>query len=234
MEQTKFIQMGELDDIKTEFLQIISHEIRTPLNHIVGFNMLLQEMEQDEGCAKYRSIINSAVKRLEQFSYRALDVTQLRTLGSKALKKDNIDLSGFLKNFLENHPALAPEKKIHFHIKSEGVCRIEGDQKYLEKVTRALIENAVNHVQGNGKIIIESVQKAGKVIMKVIDNGEGFSEKALQTLFNPVSPGVNSDNNPHIGLGLYFVKLVMDAHNGKVTAGNNKRGGAWVELAWPA
>ncbi len=227
------IQLDDMDEVKIEFLQIISHEIRTPLNHIVGFNSMLQEFDMDEDSSKYLGYINKSVERLEEFSYKALDVTQIRALGDKVLKKQELDIENFMQDFVADQDGLCSTNKIKTKIHSSGSMMTMIDSEFLQKALTEILGNSIKHSEANCimEFILENLKDS--IILTIKDSGTGFSQKALDRLFKPVSPGVMHIDKDNIGLGLYFTSLIMQAHGGKLTAGNNQHKGAWVQLSWP-
>jgi len=227
------MQIEDLDEVKIEFLQIISHEIRTPLNHIVGFNALLQDMNEDESSATFLGYINNAVKRLEDFSYRALEITQLRASGKQVLHPEMIDIDKYVRSFVLGQNVKGKEKDIIVQIESPGSLNIYADINYLQKALVAILDNAVKNSPPNGKIKLVIKDQPDAVLITIRDSGEGFSKQALERLFKPVAPGVKHIDSDNVGLGMYFVRLIMEAHRGSIAAGNNKKHGAWVTLKWP-
>ncbi len=224
------LKLDDMDEAKVEFLQIISHEIRTPLNHIVGFNAILQEMELDESSSKFLGYINQSIQRLEEFSYKALDITQIRAMGIKVLKRTEIDLLQTITTLFQEFENQEIVKRFSITNDLNLPVKIEADESFVKKAIQSIISNSLEHCGDCGRLVFSVTQNDQETIISVKDNGPGFSEKALERLFKPIAPGVKHIDTANVGLGLYFVHLIMQAHGGSVKAGNNDDQGAWVEL----
>lgn len=224
------IQLKELDAAKTEFLHILSHEIRTPLNGIMGSVELLKSFQFPEPYNNLIHILNESVKRLENFSYKTLDISNLNIHGDKALTINFFNLEHHLDNCLKKiEPQIV---KKHLTVQTEFVHdakELQGDLYYIDKSLNIILENAVKHSKKWGlvRLITEDLDEMS--ILKVMDSGNGFSSSMLTQSFIAFSTGENHINN-NIGLDLHFVKLVMDAHHGQIEIGNNPEGGAFVKL----
>ncbi|MCK9204222.1 MAG: ATP-binding protein [Bacteroidales bacterium] len=226
-------ELSHLDQAKSEFLRLISHEIRTPLNGIMGFTYLMKDLPQAPEVAEIFDILDVSVKRLEQFSKVALMITTLKTR--------NLDIHfALLKPADLIDPAWASfhasvdEKRLR--LTTEGEMEksiISGDPELLKVCMSNILENAVHYSPVGGTIFFRAFSDEKKVQVEVIDQGKGFTQEALKNLFKPFSPG-EQHIDQNIGLDLTLVKMIMDVHNARIEAGNQKEGGAFVRLIFNA
>ena len=220
-----------LDDAKTEFLNLLSHEIRTPLNGIKGFLGLLQENIQSEKLLKYLNFLQDSSDRLERFANMAFIITSLkskhRNLDTSKIAL-NILLDGIINELLNVHS----DKQIAIsgNFKNIGV-KIEGDFELLKLGVSQIIENAIIHSSEKIELSVMLKETQDTIELLLQDNGNGFSEQALRSLFQPFSMGQRHIDKK-VGLGLYMVKLITDSHNANIEVGNNKDKGAFVKLVF--
>lgn len=225
-------ELSRLDQAKSEFLRLISHEIRTPLNGILGFTYLMKDLPQAPEVAEIFDILDTSVKRLEQFSRVALLITTLKT-------KDMDIHRGILKPVNLIGPAMKAledklkEKNLMLITEGEMVtAEVSGDTEMLEICMKSILENAIHYSPVGGSIYFRAVTLEGQVVMEFKDEGVGFSPEALKNLFKPFSPG-EQHIDQNIGLDLTLVKMIADAHGAGIEAGNNEERGAYVRLTFP-
>ncbi len=226
-------ELMELDNVKTEFLNIISHEIRTPLNGIVGPIELIKSELNDSKLTKLFEILESSVSRLEKFTLTALAITELKTgLRKDSLKK--INLSELIQNTLLAINEQSKPKNIKFDTSSfSAKDLITGDLNLLTMCFKGILENAVIYSPSGGTVMIRVENKNNSTSCEISDEGPGFSEIALKNLFKLFRPGeTHVDEN--LGVDLTLAKLIMEAHSGKIIIENLKNKGAMVKLIFPS
>ena len=222
-------KLMNFDKVKAEFLNIISHEIRTPLNGIIGPISLLKNKLKDSNLSNLINILDISVSRLERFSLTALAITELQT-DSKKVTIREIKLNELIESSVNEKYKMLEPKNLHLQIDPiPDELKISVDSKLLKICFGSILENAIKYSPKNGNIFIRTTQEDASVVCEISDEGKGFSETALQRLFKMFMPG-----DPHIdqnsGLELTLVKLIMDAHTGKIEVRNRKEGGASVKL----
>lgn len=222
-----------LDKAKADFLKIISHEIRTPLNGILGPVKLLKNKLDESELSNLINILDISVTRLEKFSLKALAIAELQT-GRRKITLSNYNLKELIDDFLKINIETLETKNLKVKIDPiPDDWTISADPKLLKIGFESILDNAVKFSPENGNIFIRTVREESEVVCEIFDEGKGFSEAALKSPFKMFVPG-----EPHMdmnsGLGLSLVKLIMDAHSGKIEVANRKEGGASVKLIFPA
>jgi two-component system sensor histidine kinase/response regulator len=229
--EAAYKELERLDESKSDFLNILSHEIRTPLNGILGSMSLLKDRAENENLTNLLNILDISVKRLEQFSFKALLITRLKS-GNITLNKSAIPLEDLAVTLLRELNEKMEEKNISPEVDIPPETNIHADQEMINGVIESILENAIDYSDQNGKIKITGIHQDEFTKVEIVDEGQGFSEKALKDIFKPFSIGeshlYHKDNR--IGLNLYMAKLVMDSHGGKIEVSNMEKKGAKVCL----
>ena len=123
------------------------------------------------------------------------------------------------------------------NIKSET---IEADRKRLNKVIRELMINAIKFSPNNGIIIIsldiiKNKTKRSEIYFKISDSGVGIPEAELNNIFEAFTESTRIKTKAGgTGLGLSICKKIIEAHQGKIWATNNKDGGSTFHFTIPA
>ena len=223
-------ELMKLDIAKSEFLHIIAHEIRTPLNGIKGSIDIIRELNEANSLGVLFNILDESVTRLEKFSLVALKITQLQA-GKYELDMQILPCDNIIKTTLDKFKQLIERKSIKVVQTIDKDCMIFGDLELLSSCFYSLIDNAIKFSPEKGNIYINIENSENHILIQIVDEGPGFSQKALDNLFKLFSPGVKHINENE-GLDLALVKMIMDAHNGEIQI-NNYEKGAVVSLIFP-
>ena len=225
-------KLQDLDDAKNHFLQIISHEIRTPLNGILGGLSMIKEESLSEDALVFMDMLDRSATRLEEFSYKALDISQVTLLGNKMLQigKENINsiISNVSSSLLKeiNAKELQISKTININHEIVNI-----DKDYFSKVIFSVLQNAIFYSPNKAEISIYIMQRDEQIIIEIKDQGEGFAAHYSIQEMAPFSNEQHVDRKA--GLSLYLSYQIMKAHGGFMENENNKTGGACVRIVLP-
>ncbi len=219
--------LAVLDQSKNDFLNIISHEIRTPLNGILGFTNFIKENVKDESIVNIINLLNNSCKRLEDFSYLALDISKLNSLGSKKMFFAPFDISEIIKDVAKSFQDDIKTKNLSLDLNLD-TAHLKIDINYLSKCIETILYNAQKHSPENGRISVAGNLLNDNYLIKIKDEGTGFPkiliEKGIKAFITE-----HIDNNP--GLELYYCKLIIENHKGTINLKNQN--GALVEIQLP-
>jgi two-component system sensor histidine kinase/response regulator len=225
-------KIRKLDAAKSSFLGIISHEVRTPLNGIYGSIEMLKDV-LDEESADILEIITESADRLLSFSELSTLISELN-VDHYEITKDTIQLTKLIHQIKEETiENLSDGHQVDFHFKSSSEeFEIVADEKLISKVIYDVIHNSVKFNQEQVQIQIDIHHQPEQIEINIKDNGVGFSEHVLPSLFEVFQ----SDSEEYVegkGLNLAAAKLIINAHNGHIEAYNSEEGGAVVCLKLP-
>jgi len=213
------------------------HEIRNPLASLKSASDIISETENKELRTKLVGIVSHDVERIERL---ITDYSQMlkdeAAISSERMKK--IDLSIIAKSVVDDFNSIYESKRsIGIKLKTNGEKEyiILGIENRIEQIIANLLENSISFSENNQEIIVEITKKQNdKLSLVVIDEGIGFSEKNTDKIFNRFYSNRPEKFGEHSGLGLNIVKNLVELHNGKIIATNNKNKGAKVEIILPA
>jgi two-component system OmpR family sensor kinase len=207
-----------------ELLGAVSHELRTPLARL---RVLVGSLAEQSGDAKLASHMEREIHELDALVGELLAGARV---DAGALQKRALDVSDTVRVCLER---LGISDAV-VHIAPE-CARVEADATLLSRALTVLLDNARKH---GGKHIAVRVELAasgaqaatGGTRFCVEDDGEGFEADDIRRLFEPFTRGrgAQPDEQRGLGLGLYLVRRIAEAHGGKVFATNRPEGGAAI------
>jgi len=225
-------ELAVLDQAKNDFLSLISHEIRTPLNGIKGFTNLLKEEIASPELLDYLYYLEKSAARLESFSYQALLITELHS-GKHKIHIQNVSLKELIATTQANLRDKIAEKGISVHLKGDvSNHSIQGDLELIQICFERILDNSVKYSPSNAQVVLSFSEDNQFTIIEFIDYGRGFSQKILDNPFMVFGLG-DQHIDKSTGLNLALVKLIMDAHHGRVEISNNPEIGARVTLTFP-
>jgi two-component system phosphate regulon sensor histidine kinase PhoR len=222
---------------QSNFLLSITHELKTPISTIsLSAEMMMRLPEiTSEQVHKYAGIIYKENKRLEHQVERVLNVAKLDK-DQVILNKDRFDVNELLDEVKENF-------ELH-HLEKGGIINIElnatnhiiqADAVHLTNVIYNLLENAVKYCESIPNITIQTRNDKNGIWIEIEDNGIGIKKENLSLIFDKFYrvPTGNLHNVKGFGLGLYYVKLIVDAHGGKVNVKSTPGKGTTFSLFFP-
>ncbi|KAF0131267.1 MAG: signal transduction histidine kinase [Bacteroidetes bacterium] len=223
-------QLGRIEKSKSDFLSIIGHELRTPLNALVGLNSIMQTTTLTEEQQEYLVSMEQTSNRLARFSEMALLITSLQAR-SQQPEMFPMKVNILFEMALDELQYRITEKNIKLFVSpvSDSMLVI-GDSELIRNCLVILIENAINNLPDGGIIELYSFENDKKEIcLQVSDNGPGFTNEILDFFTNEFDPVTMSDRASS-GLSLTAVRLIMEAHGGRISINNKPEGGAKVYL----
>ena len=221
------------------FSNDLAHEIRNPLASLKSASELLDKTTGKDESEKLLKIINHDVERIERL---ITDYSQmLKDEASLSREKmSKINLIEIINNVVEDfkQDMSNQNKNIQIEIKekinSKNGKYILGIENRLEQVIANLLDNSISFSHDNQKIEISVEETTKNLVMKVKDEGPGFSETSPQKIFKRFYSNRPKSFGKHSGLGLNIVKNIVELHKGTIAASNRlNTKGAQVEVLLP-
>jgi len=212
-----------LNELQKDFVNNFTHEFKTPLAVMkIASDVLTQPgiENKPERLLKYGNVIKEQTEHLQHQVERLLKTAAIESK-KLILKKEACQLNEVILNALEQiEPFISSrDAKVDF-VPDENEPVIYADRSQLQLVIINLVENAIKYSTNQSHIIIELKNGDSEYYSILVkDNGIGIEEKNIKFLFKKFYrvPTGNVHNVTGFGLGLNFVKKVIDAHAGKIS-----------------
>lgn len=207
----------KVDEIKNDLISNITHEFKTPITTISTAIEGIKVFNVDndpEKTKRYLSISENQLKKLEQMVEKLLETATLET-DKLTLKKGNINLTDFIKESIDKHRMVSPDKEFQLHSNAENQ-NIAVDVFHFENVISNLIDNAIKY---GGTFIRVSIQnEQNQTIILIEDNGKGIEKKYRDKIFEKFYrvPKGNIHDVKGFGIGLYYSKKILEKHGGSL------------------
>ncbi|MFT4761508.1 MAG: two-component system phosphate regulon sensor histidine kinase PhoR [Paraglaciecola sp.] len=222
-------------EINVDFFNNMAHEFRTPLTNIslASSRMAKKEMHLQDN--RFLNIIKKESGKLMHQVERVLHLANLEN-GDYQLQKENLNLKNMIENVVTdlNMQLRDQEATVDFSKINTNLI-VFADKLHLENVFKNLIDNSLKYRQGAPNISISTEVTNQGIFIKFSDNGIGIS-KANQAFvfdkFHRVGTG-NQHNSKGFGLGLAYVKMILEKHCGHVNVVSEGNNGSRFELFLP-
>lgn len=229
------IQQKKFSELQRDFINNMTHEFKTPLSSILLASEALTKQEQIKENPKlqtYTSIITDQSHKLNNHIEKILNIAKNDASGL-SLKPQRIILKPFIQDIAETVKQKNENISIELSI-DEGVSVI-ADEFHFSNIIYNILDNSIKYCETQPKIIISSLNDAKGLYLKFKDNGIGIPAKNLPHIFDKFYR-VNTSKSDEVngfGLGLFYVKKVVQQHNWKISVENNNDKGITTTLFLP-
>lgn len=212
--------VNSLEKMRHNFLSDISHELRTPMTSISGFiEGILDGTVPEKDKDKYLKIALLESKRLSKLVNDLLNLSRIED------QVKNLVLSEFDINELSKIVLLKFEDEITkrginviFELEGDSFAVVADRDKIIQVLTN-LFHNAVKFTPDDGDITISLKNNKSKCVISVVNTGYGIEKDKLNLIWNRLYKGdmSRSADKSGVGIGLYIVKKIIDAHDETIT-----------------
>lgn len=231
-------QTKEFEQLKSDMISLMSHELRTPLTSINGFAELLalDEKIPDES-REFLQIITNESQRMSRMIDTFLSVTQLERADKKEVTKIALRLDEVVREVLNTVQPLAKKKRIRLIEQPNAqIPPVAADKSLITQALTRLLENAIKYSPERTSVTVSTVLEAEAVRVTVDDRGYGIPVESIDRIwekFYRVARDGQEKDEDSTGLGLAFVKEVVEQHGGSVTVESEVGRGSKFSFALP-
>ena len=214
------------------------HEIRNPLASLKSASEILKDTKDINQRTKLLDILTHDVQRIERL---ITDYSQMLkdevALSKEQMKK--LDIQPIIQSVVDDYNNIYKFKKnISINYQNDGKSEylINGIENRIEQIIANLLDNSISFSDDGSEVIVNvSNGLEKKVIVKILDEGQGFKEKDTSKIFNRFYSNRPENFGEHSGLGLNIVKNLVELHDGKIEASNRlDKKGALIEIQFPS
>lgn len=230
-----YVQLRELDRLKSKFIDDISHELRTPLANLMLYIDLLRKSPVEK-YAHYLDVLNLQTARLIELVESILRLSQL-DLNQGNETWSRINLNDVVAHVLDKYQFQARRKglKLSFAPHTDALS-VRGSFKQLAEVTTILLENAIKYTEtGEIRLSTFADPAANKACLQIEDTGIGVAADDIPHLFDRFyrGQGASQSNMPGMGLGLNIAQSIVTLHNGSIEVSSNLGIGSRFRVGLP-
>lgn len=215
------IRQKRISEVKTDFINNMTHELKTPISTIsLGTEVLLKKETEGntEKIHQYAQLIQNENNRLKAQVDRVLQVATLSP-GQLKLKEEVLDFHHLISKAVDTYSVVISEKggSLTKSLQANDF-KINGDKVHITNIIYNLLDNACKYVEDSPQVEISTTSDSRYIYLRIEDRGIGIAPDHLKHIFEKFYrvPTGNIHNVKGFGLGLFYVKTVIDAHSGKI------------------
>ncbi len=215
------LNQKKLSEIKTDFINNMTHEFKTPLATIsLAVDALRNEkvMNDREKLGYFSGIIKEENKRMNKHVETILQAALLEK-NEFQIKQDEIHVHQLIQKTLDNFNLQLQDRNAEVEIKLNAKNDvISGDETHFGNLLNNLVDNAIKYSREKLCLRITTHSTHKTILIKIEDNGIGMAREAAKRIFEKFyrAPTGNVHNVKGFGLGMSYVKTVIDAHKGNI------------------
>ena len=232
------LKQKRLSEIQKDFINNMTHEFKTPISTIAVSTEVLKNpdiIHHPERLLNYTTIIEKENIRLKHQVERVLQMAKFdkEDIG---LKKEKVDVHQIIRDAIQNTALSLQEKNGTIRCElGAGNHVISADRLHLTNVLYNLIDNAIKYCRDAPRIVITTVNNSKSLCIAVKDNGLGIARENHRKVFQKFYrvPTGDVHDVKGFGLGLHYVKSVVNAHKGSIKLESDLGTGSIFRISLP-
>jgi len=233
------LKQKKISEIKSDFINNMTHELKTP---IATTSLAAEMIQRDEviinpsKIKKYTSIILDENSRLQNQVEQILQVAILES-SKQQFKIRKINVTELIDDAVNSFELIIKKRNIKFELINDSPNPfIRGDKIHMLNLLYNLIDNAIKYTPNNPKISVSTWNENNSIVISVKDNGIGISKEHQQNIFKNLYRVPTGDIHEvrGFGLGLYYVKTIINEFNGTIEITSELGKGSVFEALIPS
>lgn len=219
---------------RQDMVAMIAHDLRSPLTSIQGFGDLLAETDLDEEQHEFLTIMNNEAARMARLTDDFLQLSRIEA-GKWNITRSVCDLAEMMRFAVAALSYEASQKDIDFRLEAPSCLDAWVDNHAMRRVITNLLSNAIKYSPAGTRVTAHVSESDDAFVLAVSDQGYGMTPEQQANLFQKYQ---RIDDGPQAsikgtGLGLYMVKLIVEAHEGDITVRSASSEGSTFQIALP-
>ena len=225
MAVSTILHQKKLSDIKNDFINNMTHEFKTPISTIALAADMAQENSRSGGneasprMTRYLGIIREENKRLGTHVEKVLQMALLDK-GHVKLKRSDANIHDLIEKVLNSQSVQIEQKEGELDLEFEAANEIIScDELHISNILNNLVDNAIKYSPEKLHLTVKTENENNGVTISITDQGLGMSKEQTHRIFDTFYrvPTGNVHDVKGFGLGLSYVKKMVEAHEGTVS-----------------
>jgi len=243
MAVSTILHQKKLSDIKNDFINNMTHEFKTPISTIALAADMAQENSRSGGneasprMTRYLGIIREENKRLGTHVEKVLQMALLDK-GHVKLKRSDANIHDLIEKVLNSQSVQIEQKEGELDLEFEAANEIIScDELHISNILNNLVDNAIKYSPEKLHLTVKTENENNGVTISITDQGLGMSKEQTHRIFDTFYrvPTGNVHDVKGFGLGLSYVKKMVEAHEGTVSVQSRPGHGStfilWLPIA---
>lgn len=221
------------EERRVRFMGTVAHDLRNPIVGIaLAARAIKRNSRDNEDVRQWFDVIETNTRRLEAMAKDLTDNVQVAS-GKLHMRAEEVELGALMRHLTDECATMFENHSVVFQ--GDQDCFVRGDPDRLERVALNLISNAVKYSPKGTTVRVSVTRRGAEVVLAVTDEGPGISADDMAVIFQPFGRGEGAHTMAKgAGLGLFVVKQIVAAHDGRIDVESASGCGTTVVIALPA
>ncbi|MCK9684997.1 sensor histidine kinase [Scleromatobacter humisilvae] len=217
-----------------QMMAIVSHDLRNPLSAIVmGAQVVGLGNDLSDQKSKALARVVSSARRARRLIDELLDFTLARVGRGLSVNRTPVDLRMLVAKVVDELAPAFPGRGLKVHAIGSGTCTADADR--VAQLVGNLVANAMTYGAVDADVTVTSWLAGGMAGIHVHNEGAPIPPALLSAIFEPMVRGTPENSSARsVGLGLFIVRAIADAHGGEVKVRSSAEAGTTFEFSFPA
>lgn len=212
------------------YLQVLTHELKGPVSAIKGAAEILEENTKDAEMRKFCQNISFEIQRIQNLIIKFLDLASLE-FRKESIVMEKLNVMLLLEHAVNAAQSKCKEKNVLISLSGNREILIFGNEVLLEEAICNILHNSIEFSVSGKKVVLSCEQLGEQVKITCRDFGVGIPDYAIEKVFQKFFSLPRPDSKMKgTGLGLAFVKEVINLHKGSISIQNVADGGVEVAI----
>jgi signal transduction histidine kinase len=210
------LSMLELMRFRDEMSALLVHDLKGPTAVVqMCLELLGRELKGDPNTSETLSDALSATQRITRIVSNMLDLVRLES-ERLVLQTQATRPGALLSSVAEMRAPLTRKRTVKVDLEVDDKLVVEADVDLLTRVIENIFDNSLRHVPQGGHILLGTRAREDSAILLIGNDGPPVQPEMRQAIFEKWNQGADPASRPNLGLGLYFCRLAMEAHGGRI------------------
>jgi PAS domain S-box-containing protein len=208
--------LAEAGRFKDELSAMIVHDLKNPLSVIVSnYDYIIDNFEGSVSCLEALQDSQNAARRMLRLLSNLVDVSRMED-GTIQVRPSEVNLSNLLHPVADQRRVIARSRRITIVSAPPAEVQVGVDTDLMTRVIENILDNALRYTPAGGQIELELQGNGADVELRIGNSGSAIPVDARHSIFEKYRRGGSETGHMNLGLGLYFCRLAVEAHGGRI------------------